>query len=216
YGGKAGLRFYRTGDRARFLADGNLEFLGRVDHQVKIRGYRIEPGEVEAVLSGCPGVHKAMVVVREDKPGEKRLVGYVAAPADRLQVADVRQYLKDRLPEYMVPVAFVMMEALPVRASGKIDPKDLPKPEMGGDEEQYVAPESDVEKTLVKIWQELLGVEKIGVRDNFFELGGDSILSIQVITKAREAGVELTPRQMFERQTIAELAEVAGREAGGV
>jgi len=127
-GGEAGARFYRTGDRARFLEDGNIEFLGRLDHQVKIRGYRVETGEVEAVLSGCPGVQKAMVVVREDTPGDKRLVGYVASPGKAVEVRELRQYLKERLPEYMVPVAWVIMEELPVRGSGKIDPKDLPRP----------------------------------------------------------------------------------------
>jgi amino acid adenylation domain-containing protein/non-ribosomal peptide synthase protein (TIGR01720 family) len=217
FAGEAGARFYRTGDRARFLEDGNLEFLGRVDHQVKIRGYRIEPGEVEAVLSGCPGVQKAMVVVREDVPGEKRLVGYVAAPGGGVESKELREYLKERLPEYMVPTAWMIMEALPVRGSGKIDPKDLPKPEMeAGSQEKYVAPRTEAEKVLAGIWSEVLGIKQVGVQDNFFELGGDSILSIQVITRAREAGMQLLPRQMFERQTIAELAEVAGSEAGQV
>ncbi len=210
YAASPGARFYRTGDRARFLPDGNLEFLGRLDHQVKIRGYRIELGEVEAVLSGCPGVQKAMVVVREDLPGERRLVAYVAAPPASLQIGDLRQYLKDRLPAYMVPTAFVIMDVLPVRASGKIDPKDLPRPEILEDKEKYVEPLTKVEKILSRIWSEVLGVGRVGVNDNFFELGGDSILSIQVITRARQAGLHFTPRQLFEQQTIAELARVAG------
>ena len=132
FGGEAGARFYRTGDRARFLEDGNIEFLGRLDHQVKMRGYRIEPGEVEAVVSGCPGVQKAMVVVREDEPGDKRLVGYVVAPGGGVEVKELREYLKERLPEYMVPVAWVVMEEMPVTGNGKIDRKDLPRPEMEG------------------------------------------------------------------------------------
>ena len=214
-GGEAGARFYRTGDRARFLEDGNIEFLGRLDHQVKIRGYRVEPGEVEAVLSGCPGVQKAMVVVREDVPGDKRLVGYVAAPGGGVEVRELRQYLKERLPEYMVPVAWVIMEELPVRGSGKIDPKDLPRPEMEGSQgkDKEEGPRTEVERVLAGIWGEVLGVKQVGIHDNFFELGGDSILSIQVITRAREAGLGLQPRQMFERQTIAELAEVVGSES---
>src|ERR1051326_542244 len=208
-GGEAGARFYRTGDRARFLEDGNIEFLGRLDHQVKIRGYRVEPGEVEAVLSGCRGVQKAMVVVREDVPGDKRLVGYVAAPGGGVETKELRQYLKERLPEYMVPAAWVIMEELPVRGSGKIDPKDLPRPEMEGSQGKgEEGPRTEVERVLAGIWGEVLGVKQVGIHDNFFELGGDSILSIQVITRAREAGLGLQPRQMFERQTIAELAEV--------
>jgi amino acid adenylation domain-containing protein/non-ribosomal peptide synthase protein (TIGR01720 family) len=218
FGGEAGARFYRTGDRARFLEDGNIEFLGRLDHQVKIRGYRVEPGEVEAVLSGCPGVQKAMVVVREDTPGDKRLVGYVAAPGGGVEVKELRQYLKERLPEYMVPVAWVIMEELPVRGSGKIDPKDLPRPEMEGSQGKgkEEGPRTEVERALAGIWEEVLGVKQVGIHDNFFELGGDSILSIQVITRAREAGLGLQPRQMFERQTIAELAEVVGSESAQV
>ena len=207
-----GARFYRTGDRARFLRDGNLEFLGRVDHQVKIRGYRIELEEIEAVISGCAGVHKAMVVVREDEPGEKRLVGYVAAPGG-VEVKELREYLKERLPDYMIPVAFVVLEELPVRSSGKIDPKDLPRPEMVGEEESYVEARTEVERVLARIWEEVLGVERVGVHDNFFELGGDSILSLRVTTRAQGEGIQLTPLHMFERQTIAELAQVVGSES---
>ena len=205
-----GARFYRTGDRAKFLPDGNIEFLGRVDHQVKIRGYRIEPGEIEAALSGAPGVHKAMVVVRQDKPGEKRLVAYVAVPEDHVEAGELRSYLKSRLPEYMVPAAFVIMKALPVRASGKIDPKDLPAPEMAADMKDYVEPQTEVQKTLARIWSEVLQVPQVGIHDNFFELGGDSIISIHMVTRAREAGIHLTPRQLFQWQTIAGLAEVVG------
>ena len=210
----AGERLYKTGDRARYLKDGDLEFLGRLDHQVKIRGYRIETGEIEAVLSGCEGVRKAMVVVREDEPGEKRLVGYVAGDAAEVDAKKLREYLKERLPEYMVPAAFMVMEELPVRASGKIDPKDLPRPEMEGSVENYVAPETEVEDKLCAIWEKVLGVTRVGIRDNFFELGGDSILCVQVITRAREEGIHLTPRQMFERPTVAELAEVLGAGTG--
>jgi non-ribosomal peptide synthase protein (TIGR01720 family) len=155
-----------------------------------------------------------MVVVREDVPGDKRLVGYVAAPGGGVETKELRQYLKERLPEYMVPAAWVIMEELPVRGSGKIDPKDLPRPEMEGSQGKgEEGPRTEVERVLAGIWGEVLGVKQVGIHDNFFELGGDSILSIQVITRAREAGLGLQPRQMFERQTIAELAEVVGSES---
>jgi aryl carrier-like protein len=213
WSGEAGGRIYRTGDRARFRRDGNLEFLGRKDHQVKIRGYRIEPGEVEGVLSGYGGVKKVMVMVREDVPGEKRLTAYVAGREEELKVSEIREYLKERLPGYMVPTWIVVMEELPVGPSGKINPRDLPKPEMEGEEGNYKEAGTEVERKLVGIWEEVLGVGRVGIHDNFFELGGDSILSIQVITKARGEGLQITPRQIFERQTIAELAELV--ESGG-
>jgi amino acid adenylation domain-containing protein/non-ribosomal peptide synthase protein (TIGR01720 family) len=212
--GKQGERLYRTGDRARFLKDGNLEFLGRMDHQVKIRGYRIEPGEVEAVLSGHGQVLKAMVVVREDEPGEKRLVAYVGAgkESDRLTVTELRAYVKERLPEYMVPSVFVVMEQLPVRASGKIDPRDLPVPERARPmmEQAYESPVGDTETALARIWAEVLKLEQVGRHDNFFQMGGDSILSLQVIARSRQAGLHFTPTQLFQHQTIAELAKAAG------
>jgi amino acid adenylation domain-containing protein/non-ribosomal peptide synthase protein (TIGR01720 family) len=211
---RTGARFYRTGDRARFLEDGNIEFLGRVDHQVKIRGYRIEPEEVEAVLSGHPQVQKAIVVVREDEPGEKRLVGYVGAGKDygKLTVTDLRAHVRERLPEYMVPAAFVVLEQLPVRASGKIDPKDLPAPEhvRPALAQSYEAPEGKTETALAAIWAEVVKLERVGRHDNFFEIGGDSILSLQVISRSRQAGLHFTPMQMFQHQTVAALASAAG------
>jgi len=221
YGGEAGGRYYRTGDRARLLGDGDVEFLGRVDHQVKIRGYRIEPAEVEAVLSGCAGVQKAMVVVREDVPGEKRLVGYVAV-GDKGRsgvpgVGELREYLKERLPEYMVPSAWVMMEELPVRGSGKIDPKDLPRPEQQGLEELETAgPRTPEEEILCGIFAEVLNLDRIGVGRNFFEAGGHSLLATRAISRMRSVfGVELPFRALFEVPTAAGLAEriVAARGA---
>jgi len=213
YGRIAGARYYCTGDRARFLEDGNLEFLGRVDHQVKIRGYRIEPAEVESVLSGCPGVRKAMVVVREDVPGEKRLVGYVAvgdAIGDGVPGAgELRQYLKDRLPAYMVPTAWTIMAELPVGSSGKIDPKDLPLPDIEADAGQYVAPRTETEKTLAGIWEDILKVKQVGIHDNFFDLGGHSLLATQMISRIRSSfSAELPFRRLFEEPTVAELALV--------
>jgi amino acid adenylation domain-containing protein/non-ribosomal peptide synthase protein (TIGR01720 family) len=202
-----GARMYRTGDRARWQADGNLLILGRTDHQVKIRGYRVELGEVEAVLRRHPGVSSSLVVVREDVPGEKRLVAYVVGSAD---APALREHLRKSLPEYMVPSAFVPLEALPKTRTGKIDPKTLPAPEYAAAEGGYVEPRNAVERALAAIWAEVLRQERVGVEDRFFELGGDSILSIQVVSRARRAGLEMSPRQMFEYQTIAELAAVVG------
>lgn len=209
FSGEKGGRLYRTGDQARFLPDGNLEYLGRLDHQVKIRGFRIELGEIEAALSSLPGIDTALVMVREDAPGEKRLVAYVVA-RESIDFTEVLRQLKERLPDYMVPVAFLQMERLPLSASGKIDRKALPAPEIVIDEGKYRSPRTALERILCGIWEDLLGVPQVGIHDNFFQLGGDSILCIQVIARAREEGIQLTARQMFERQTIAELSEVAG------
>ncbi|HEY6349469.1 MAG TPA: amino acid adenylation domain-containing protein [Candidatus Angelobacter sp.] len=209
FGGAVSERLYRTGDQGRYLKDGNLEYLGRFDHQVKVRGFRIELGEIEAVLASFVGVNTALAMVREDAPGDRRLVAYLAAQGS-IDIDDLRRYLKDRLPEYMVPAFFVVMDQLPISSSGKIDRKELPRPEKTVDAASYVAPRTDVERLLCEIWADLLGLPQIGIHDKFFELGGDSILCIQVIARARDAGVQLTVRQMFERQTIAELASAAG------
>ncbi|HEV2148272.1 MAG TPA: amino acid adenylation domain-containing protein, partial [Longimicrobiaceae bacterium] len=209
-GGEAGSRLYRTGDRVRRRPDGELEFLGRVDGQVKIRGFRIEPGEVEAALLDQPGVHDAVVVAREDSPGQKRLVAYVTAHegAD-VSAAGLRARLSSRLPEHMVPSAFMVMGSLPQNANGKTDRRALPAPERGGAKEAYTAPRTGAETVLCAVWAGVLKTERVGVEDNFFELGGDSILSIQVVARARQQGLKLTPRQIFERPTVARLAEVA-------
>ena len=208
FSGANGARFYRTGDRARFGSDGNIEFLGRLDHQVKIRGFRIELGEIESVLSSYPGVQKALVIVCENSPGDRRLTAYVAVPDGAPELSSIRSYLKERLPDYMVPQAFVFMDRLPVRASGKIDPKDLPAPQFAGIQENYVAPRSETEKILADIWEKVLRVERVSVRDNFFELGGDSILSIQIKAQAREAGLDFSLQQLMQHQNIEELARV--------
>jgi amino acid adenylation domain-containing protein len=216
-----GERLYRTGDLARYLPDGNIEFLGRVDHQVKVRGFRIELGEIETLISKHPLVKTAFVMAREDRPGEKRLVAYLVLHdfqrKDELAFADLREFLKKNLPEYMIPSAYVTLEALPLTPNGKIDRRQLPAPEQSMLEQavEYVAPRTDVEKTLADIWQEVIGLPitegrpTAGVYDNFFEFGGDSILAIQLVARANQAGIRLTPRQLFERPTIAELAEVA-------
>ncbi len=206
---RPGARLYRSGDLARFQPDGEIEYLGRIDHQVKLRGYRIELGEIEAVLSEYEGVEQAVVVLRGE---EQRLVAYVVSREAELSGQQLRAYLSGRVPEYMVPSAFVNLEQLPLTGNGKVDRRALPKPEVG-DGTEYVGPRDEIEEVLCAIWIELLGVERVGIHDNFFELGGDSILSIQVVARAREAGIQLTPKHFFEHQTIAQLAEVAAESA---
>ncbi|MDQ3917141.1 MAG: amino acid adenylation domain-containing protein, partial [Acidobacteriota bacterium] len=209
-----GARLYRTGDLARHLPDGSIKYLGRIDHQVKIRGLRIELGEIEAALGQHPDLQETVVVtVREDAPGDKRLVAYASpAGASAPGVRELRAYLKERLPEYMIPSAFVMLEKLPLSPNGKVDRRALPAPEQtrAGLEGAFVAPRTPAEEILAAIWQEVLGVERVGIHDNFFELGGDSILSLQVTARANQAGLRLVPAQMFQHQTVAGLAAVAG------
>ncbi|XXY54893.1 amino acid adenylation domain-containing protein [Sorangium sp. So ce269] len=201
-----GERLYRTGDRARWRSDGQLEFAGRVDHQVKLRGFRIEPGEIEARLGEQPGVREAVVVVREDRPEERRLVAYVAASAG-VSPEELRRALKEQVPDYMVPSAFVVLEELPHTPYGKIDRRALPAPAAPSGE--AATPRTEAEAALAGIWSELLGRPAVGVQENFFELGGDSILALQVVSRARAAGLSLTPRQIFQHQTVADLAAVA-------
>ena len=227
---RPGERLYRTGDLARYLHDGAIEFLGRIDFQVKIRGFRIEPGEVEAVLGGHPAVHVAAVVAREDTPGQKRLVAYVAhRPGRAAAKNDLREYLKGRLPEYMVPSAFVALESMPLTPSGKVDRRALPAPGRPGTgrEESYAAPRTPVEEVLAAMWAEVLGLERVGIHDDFFEAGGHSLLATQLISRVRDAfQVDLTVRALFEEPTVAGLAqsiaaargegEGGGEEASGV
>jgi amino acid adenylation domain-containing protein/non-ribosomal peptide synthase protein (TIGR01720 family) len=205
-------RLYRTGDRARWLPDGVIEFLGRQDRQVKVRGFRVELGEIEAVLRQLPGVKDCTVLARQDTDGPKRLVAYVERDWDASQdEGELRRALKERLPDYMVPAAFVFMEALPLTPTGKIDSAALAPPAAYvSDDKAFAAPVSAVEKTLARIWAEVLGLERVDIHDNFFQLGGDSIISIQIIVRAKEAGLQLTLRQLFHNPTVAELAAVAG------
>ena len=203
-----GERLYCTGDLVRYRADGNLEFIGRRDAQVKVRGYRIELGEVESALLGHAGVSQAVVVARQEEAGEKRLVGYVVGEAS-LDVVQLRAHLKHQLPAYMVPAALVQLERMPLSANGKIDRKALPAPEGRPDIAPYEEPRDEVERTLARIWREVLRLDRVGIHDNFFELGGDSIQSIRIVGRAAQAGVTLTVRQMFEHQTIAQLVGVA-------
>jgi amino acid adenylation domain-containing protein/non-ribosomal peptide synthase protein (TIGR01720 family) len=201
----AGARMYRTGDLVRWGADGQLQYVGRIDEQVKIRGYRIELGEVQAALAACDGVEQAVVIAREDRVGDKRLVGYVTGPVDG---AAIRPAMAERLPSYMVPTAVVVLEALPLTVNGKLDTRALPAPEYS-DTDSYRAPASAVEEVLAGIYAQVLGLERVGVDESFFELGGDSILSMQVVSRARAAGVLCRPRDVFVEQTVARLARVA-------
>ncbi|HEX6913398.1 MAG TPA: condensation domain-containing protein, partial [Longimicrobium sp.] len=201
----AGARMYRTGDRARWQPDGNLLILGRTDNQVKLRGYRVELGEIEGVLRRHEGVTGCLVVVREDVPGDRRLVAYVAGTAG---TAELREYLRGSLPEYMVPGAFVRLESMPQTATGKIDPRTLPAPQLEDAGADYVAPRTAVEELLAAAWSEVLGVPRVGTDDNFFDLGGHSLLAMRVISRIRETlGVELPLRVLFEGPTVARLAE---------
>jgi non-ribosomal peptide synthase protein (TIGR01720 family) len=215
-----GARLYKTGDVARWLADGELEFLGRADHQIKVRGFRIEPGEIEAALCKHPMVRLAHVQARDDPQGNKRLVAYLVPARNepnrngdvQLSSTELRGQLRDRLPEHMIPAAFMCLQALPTLPNGKVDTRSLPEPDWGGVQRngECTAPHTPAEQKLAEIWSAVLGIQRVGIHDNFFELGGDSILSIQVISRAKQAGLHLTPRQMFQHQTIAELAAVAG------
>ncbi|MFI0817472.1 non-ribosomal peptide synthase/polyketide synthase [Streptomyces sp. NPDC021098] len=208
--GPAGSRMYRTGDLVRWDADGQLEYLGRTDDQVKVRGFRIELGEVEAALARHPEVAEAAAAVIETD-GHKRLVGYVvpAAGAAAVESAAMRAFLATSLPDHMVPAAVVTLERLPLGTSGKLDRRALPTPDWAAPAAGHVAPRTETEKALAGIWAEVLGVERVGVEDNYFTLGGDSILSIQIVSSARRAGIELTPRHLFVHQTVADLAAAA-------
>ncbi|MCP4710051.1 MAG: AMP-binding protein, partial [Planctomycetes bacterium] len=180
---KPGLEtlLYKTGDMARYLSDGNIEFIGRLDDQVKIRGFRIELGEIETVLSGHPKVKEAALSTREDRPGDKRLVAYIVPQKEDASITDeLRQYLKDKLPAYMAPSAFVMMQEFPLLPNGKIDRKKLPKPERGDWklDEAYVKPKSEAERLIAEVWQEELQMPEVGIHNNFFDLGGNSLLMV--------------------------------------
>lgn len=210
FGGEPGRRLYRTGDRARYLPDGNIEFLGRTDHQLKIRGFRIEAGEIEAVLIQHPGVEQVIVMPWGETPEQQRLVAYVVpSRAQAPSVAELRVFLRNKLPEQMVPSAFILLNELPRTPHGKLDRRALPVPEPSRPELEtnYVYPRTPVEEILAGIWAGLLKVEKVGIHDNFFELGGHSLLATQVVSRVREAfQLDLPVRGLFEAPTVAELA----------
>ena len=203
---------YRTGDLVWWGADGQLRYVGRADEQVKIRGYRIELGEVRAALAGLDGVEQAVVIAREDRPGDKRLVGYVTGTADP---AGIRAALAERLPAYMVPAAVVVLTALPLTANGKLDTRALPAPEYQ-EADRYRAPASPVEEILAGIYAQVLGLERVGVDDSFFDLGGDSLSAMRVVA-AINTGLDagLAVRAVFEAPTVARLAPRIGGGEGG-
>ncbi len=205
-------RLYKTGDLVRYGNDGQIEFVGRIDHQVKIRGFRIELGEIETVLNQHPQVKEAIIIAREDQPGVKRLCAYVIA-SQNLTVSQLRLFLQEKLPQYMVPAFFVLLDAFPLTANGKIDRCALPQPTLELEDEAALnlSPGTEKERILAAIWQRVLGLKNISINDNFFELGGDSILAIQIIAQANQAGLQITPKQLFSHQTIAQLATVAER-----
>jgi amino acid adenylation domain-containing protein len=218
---RGGERMYRTGDRARWRSDGNLEFLGRMDHQVKMRGFRIELGEIEAALREHAGVRQAVVIAREDQIGEKRLVAYVVSEQEHenigngngngraeLQISELRAHLLSKLPEYMVPSAYVQMDELPLNHNGKVDRKNLPQPDVEIPEHEYAAPRNRTEETLCLLWQEVLRRERVGVNDNFFNIGGHSLLAARVAARIRESfKMDIPLRRMFESPTVALLAQ---------
>ncbi|HEX2209655.1 MAG TPA: amino acid adenylation domain-containing protein, partial [Longimicrobium sp.] len=205
FSGEPGARMYRTGDRLRWRGERKLEFVGRVDDQVKIRGFRIEPGEVESVLSAHSAVREARVIVREDQPGEKRLVAYVVGG---VEAEELREHLRQSLPGYMVPAAFVVLEALPLTPNGKLDVKALPAPELASAEERYVAPQTTVEEVLAGIWAEVLRVDRVGAHDSFFDLGGHSLLATRLLAHIQATfAVEISIRDVFSMPTLEAMAE---------
>jgi amino acid adenylation domain-containing protein len=205
--GAPGSRLYRTGDIVRWLPDSNLAFLGRADHQVKIRGFRIETGEIEAALSRYPGISQAVVIPREDHSGQRQLVAYVVPTEAALDPAHVRRALDEQLPDYMVPSAIIMLDALPLTLNGKLDRKSLPAPDFASSSTR--APRTPKEELLATLFAEILGVEQVGIDDSFFNLGGDSILAIQLAARAKKSGIEFELASLFDYQTVAELAGVA-------
>ena len=213
---------YKTGDVVRWRSDGRLEFVGRTDQQVKIRGFRIEPGEIEQVLREHPALADAAVVVRQRAAGDLQLAAYTAArPDETVSAADLRQFLGQRLPKFMIPTAFVALDALPITASGKLDRRALPEPDWSGDgavrEAEFVAPRTPAERQLAAIWSEVLHIQRAGAHDNFFDLGGHSLLAVQVVSRInRELDLSIPLRDLFEAPTLAALAQrvEAARQAG--
>jgi acyl-coenzyme A synthetase/AMP-(fatty) acid ligase len=202
---QGGARLYRTGDRARWRADGAIEYLGRLDDQVKVRGFRIELGEIEAVLRQARGVADCAVVVREDETGDRRLVAYIVGEAE---AEALRDRLRRSLPEYMLPAAFVALDALPLSPNGKLDRRALPAPEVASAEERYEAPADETEQALAEIWAEVLRVDRVGRRDNFFALGGHSLLANRVVSRVREVlEVKVAVGELFTRPVLKDFAQ---------
>jgi acyl-coenzyme A synthetase/AMP-(fatty) acid ligase/acyl carrier protein len=210
FGGKPGARLYRTGDLARYREDGAIEFLGRADGQVKIRGFRIELGEIEHILAEHPAVKEAVVLAREDSRGDKRVAAYVTIqPQSQTSPNELESYLKDKLPEFMLPSTITLLETFPLTPGGKVDRRALPAPEPGSltSAGRYEAPRDPVEEKIAAIWKEILGVDQVGVHDDFFRLGGHSLLATQAAAKVRDAfALEITLRDLFQAPTVAGLA----------
>ena len=215
FSASGGARLYKTGDLVRYLANGEIEHLGRMDYQVKLRGFRVELEEIEAVLTQHPTVDQCVVIVRQDQPGEKRLVAYlVAVPGSKPKISELLRVARAKLPDYMVPAAFVLLERMPLTANNKIDRLSLPAPDLTRPDlkEEFVAPRTPAEDTLAGIWAEVLYLDRVGVNDNFFELGGHSLLATKVISRVRDTfQVELPLTDIFESSTVAELAGVIAR-----
>jgi acyl carrier protein len=210
-----GARLYRSGDRARYLATGDIEYLGRIDQQVKVRGYRIELGEIEAVLSQHPTVRQAVLMVREDQPGNKRLACYIVAEQGaRPDIKELRRFLRNKLPDHMIPTAFMMLESLPLNSHGKVERGALPVPdallELDG---PYVLPRTEAEHNIAEVWQEVLQLKSVGIFDNFFDVGGHSLLMVQVHDQLRERfKFEISLVDLFEYPSISSLAEHLSRQ----
>jgi amino acid adenylation domain-containing protein len=206
-----GSRLYKTGDLARYLPNGNIEFLGRLDQQVKIRGFRIELGEIEAVLAQHPALRETVIIANEDVSGGKRLVAYIVLKEEQASTMDeLRQFLKGKLPNYMVPSAFVFLDSLPLTSNGKVDRRALPAPEQSRPDSRttFVTPRTPVEHQIADIWTQVLKLDRVGIHDNFFELGGHSLLATQVMSRLRQTFcVELPLRYLFEKPTVADLAK---------
>jgi fengycin family lipopeptide synthetase D len=206
----SGARIYKTGDLSRFLPDGSVECLGRVDHQVKVRGFRIEPGEIENVLRQYPAVAEALVTAREDHFGDKRLVGYVVSRSGPPSVTQLREHLRTRLPHHMVPAQFVVLKSFPLTPNGKVNVSALPAPEaQNGSSVSRVLPRTELEKALAGIFQEVLELKEVGIEDNFFDLGGDSLSATRAYARInRSFGANLSLREMLDRPTVARLADL--------
>jgi aryl carrier-like protein len=216
FSNQPGARLYRTGDLVRSLDNKDIEYLGRIDRQVKVRGFRVELGEIEAVLGQCPGVRQVVTLLREDKPGNKRLVAYLVALNNAsLNVDEVRRFARKKLPDHMVPAAFAVVESLPLMPNGKIDYRALPDPDELGlqSKAEFVSPRNELENKIAAIWKEVLGVRQVSVHDNFFDLGGHSILMAQVFEQLRQTVREnITMVEFFEHPTISALARHLSRE----
>ncbi len=209
-----GATLFRTGDLARHLPDGTIALLGRIDNQLKIRGFRIEAGEIESALSSHPRVKESLVILREDRPGQKQLAAYLILQSSEKRndlYTEFRDFLKHKVPDYMIPNHFILIENYPLLPNGKIDRKSLPEPASFDAANRYTPPSTPEELLLEKIWEEVLGIEKPGIHDNFFQLGGDSIISIQIAARAKQQGLVFSVKELFEFQTIHELARVAGK-----